>query len=112
MDKVSISLDDFKKIDIRIGTIVSVDIIPDADKLLRLMVDVGEESPRQIVSGIREYVGDPATLIGKQFPFIVNLEPRVLRGYTSAGMLLAVSDDTGLALLEPQRAVTAGSVAR
>ena len=85
-----ISFDEFKKVDIRIGTITAVEVVPDADKLLKLTVDVGEEKPRTIVSGIREYVGDPQKLVGKQTPFVLNLEYRTIRGIESQGMLFAV----------------------
>ena len=59
-----INYDDFAKLEITIGTIMSVDVVPLADKLLRLSVDVGEESPRQIISGIRTYFEDPQVLVG------------------------------------------------
>jgi methionyl-tRNA synthetase len=104
-----ISYDDFAKLDIQIGTIVSVDIVPDADKLLKLMVDFGEESPRQIISGIRTYFKDPQTLVGVQCPFLTNLEPRVIRGFESQGMILAASVDETLALLRPSTPLPPGT---
>jgi methionyl-tRNA synthetase len=75
-----ISYDDFAKLEIRIGEIKTVAIVEDADKLLRLTVDFGEESPRQIISGIRTYFDDPQWLVGKKCPFLTNLEPRTIRG--------------------------------
>lgn len=105
----TISYDDFAKLDIRIGVITSVDVVEDADKLLRLSVDVGEDTPRQIISGIREYFDDPQELVGKQCPFITNLEPRVIRGYESQGMILAASSDDTFALLIPHNALPAGT---
>jgi methionyl-tRNA synthetase len=107
-----ISYADFAKLQIKIGTILAVEVVPDADKLLKLSVDVGEESPRQILSGIREYFADPSTLIGKQAPFLVNLAPRTIRGLVSDGMILAVGDDTTFALLHPHVAVGAGCPVR
>lgn len=104
-----ISYDDFSKLDIRLGTIISVEIVPDADKLLKLTVDVGEEKPRQILSGIREYLAEPNTLVGQQFPFLINLAPRVIRGLESQGMILAASHDTTLALLIPSTTLPPGS---
>jgi len=104
-----ITYDDFAKLEIKIGTILSVEIIEDADKLLKLKVDVGEAEPRQIVSGIRMHFPDPQVLIGKQCPFIVNLEPRTIRGFESQGMIMAVSDDDGLALLHPHTEIKAGA---
>jgi len=103
-----VSIDDFNKLDIRIGTIRSAEPVPDADKLLRLEVDFGDETPQQILSGIAQYV-EPAVLIGRQFPFIVNLEPRVIRGLVSNGMLLAVGTGDSFALLSPTRPVSSGS---
>jgi len=103
-----VSIDDFNKLDIRIGTIRSAESVPDTDKLLRLEVDFGDETPRQILSGIAHYV-EPAVLVGRQFPFIVNLEPRVIRGAVSNGMILAVGDGETFALLSPTRPVSSGS---
>ncbi|HMO77893.1 MAG TPA: hypothetical protein PKA42_00115 [Candidatus Paceibacterota bacterium] len=104
-----ISYDDFAKLEIKIGTILSVEIVEDADKLLKLMVDVGETEPRQIVSGIRPYFADPQVLVGKQCPFIVNLEPRTIRGFESQGMIMAASDEEAFALLYPHVEVKSGT---
>ena len=93
-----ISIDDFKKIEIRVGTVLSAEKVPDTDKLLKLFVDLGEEMPRQIVSGIAEYV-TPEEIIGLQFPFVANLEPRMLRGISSQGMILAATDKVGRPIL-------------
>ena len=88
------TIDDFQKIEIKLGTVLSVEVVEGADKLYKLSVDMGEEVPRQILSGIREYV-QPEDIIGKQFPFVTNLAPRMLRGFESQGMILAGSDDSG-----------------
>lgn len=104
-----ITYEDFKKIEIRLGEILSAERVPETDKLLRLMVDIGEEEPRQIVSGIAEYV-EPEHIIGKKFPFVTNLEPRVIRGLESNGMILGVSAKEGaFSLLEPTHDVAPGS---
>lgn len=105
---MNISFDDFKRAEIQMGTVVSAEPVPDTDKLLRLEVDFGEETPRQILSGIAEYVA-PQDLIGRQFPFITNLEPRVIRGHVSNGMMLAVGEGDTFALLSPTRPVNPGS---
>ncbi len=105
----TIQYDDFAKVVMVVGTIVSVDLVPDADKLLRLMVDVGEETPRQILSGIREYIADPSTLVGQQFPFVINLAPRTLRGFESQGMIIAASAGESLALFPPSISVPPGT---
>lgn len=106
---MNISYEDFAKIEMKIGTIMTVDIVEDADRLLRLTVDVGEESHRQIVSGIREFFEDPQTLVGKQCPFITNLESRTIRGLESQGMILAAGDDGAFALLHPMQALPPGT---
>ncbi len=105
---MSITLDEFKKAEIQIGTVRSAEPVPDADKLLRLEVDFGEDAPRQILSGIAEFI-TPGELVGRQFPFITNLEPRVIRGLVSNGMLLATGDGETFALLAPTKQVAPGS---
>ena len=107
--KPEISYDDFAKLDITIGTIVSVEIVEGADKLLRLEVEVGEATPRQIVSGIREFFDDPQSLVGKQCPFLTNLKPRTIRGLESQGMILAAEADGIFALLSPHNELPAGT---
>lgn len=104
-----ISYEDFAKLEIKIGTIMNVEIVEGADKLLKLMVDVGEETPRQIVSGIREFFEDPQVLVGKQCPFLTNLETRVIRGFESQGMILAASTDDSFALLHPHVSLVPGA---
>jgi methionyl-tRNA synthetase len=99
-EKEYATIDDFQKIELRLGTVVSVDVVEGADKLYILKVDLGEEVPRQILSGIREFVS-PEELLGKQFPFVTNLAPRMLRGHESQGMILAASHEATLALLNP-----------
>ncbi|MCA9354368.1 MAG: tRNA-binding protein [Candidatus Kaiserbacteria bacterium] len=105
----TIQYDDFAKLEIRIGTIKTVDVVEGADRLLRLTVDVGEESPRQIVSGIREFFEDIETLIGKQCPFLVNLATREIRGLESQGMILAGGTGETFTLLHPSHEVPAGT---
>jgi methionine--tRNA ligase beta chain len=112
MGKEIISYDDFAKLDIALGTIRSVEYVEGADKLLKLMVDIGEEAPRQIISGIREYFEDIQVLVGKQCPFLVNLQPRVIRGLESQGMILATSHDAVLALLIPNNTLPPGTRVR
>ena len=108
-----ISIDDFKKIEIRTGKILNVEKVPETDKLLKLTVDLGEESPRQIVSGISEYFPDESVLLGKKCMFVANLEPRIIRGIESQGMILAVSTDEGkFSLLEPAEDIPVGTKAK
>jgi methionyl-tRNA synthetase len=107
-EKTYATIDDFQKIELRLGTVLSVDIVEGADKLYILKVDLGEESPRQILSGIRQFVS-PEEMVGKQFPFVTNLAPRMLRGHESQGMILACSADETLALLEPTKKLPNGT---
>lgn len=108
-----ISIDDFKKLEIKIGHILSAEKIEGTDKLLKLSVDMGEEKPRQIVSGISLYFPDPQVLVGKKCAFAANLEPRVIRGFESQGMILAVNGGEGetsfFSLLETSDDVFPGS---
>jgi len=104
----TISYADFAKLKIQIGTITVAEVVPEADKLLQLEVDFGDFT-RQIVSGIREYVADPADLVGTQAPFVTNLAPRVIRGLESQGMILAVGDKDTFAFLRPDRSVPPGA---
>jgi methionyl-tRNA synthetase len=103
-----ISYDDFAKLDIRIGTVVAAELVPETDKLIKCTIDFGELGERTIVSGIAEWK-KPEELVGRQFPYIVNLAPRVLRGVESQGMLLAASDEVGVALLNPERNLSPGT---
>ncbi len=96
-----ISIDDVAKLDIRVGTIKSVGKVSEADRLLVLMVDVGENEDRQIVSGIAEHYEDFNILVGKQVPVIVNLETKIIRGVESYGMILYIVGDKFLTTLEP-----------
>lgn len=105
-----ISIDDFHKLEIRIGEILSVEKVPETDKLLKLSVNFGEEGPRQIISGIAPYFEDIQTLVGKKCPFLVNLEYRTIKGNESQGMILAASDEAGnFSLLEANINITAGT---
>lgn len=104
-----ITFDQFIAVEIKIGTILAVAIVEDADKLLRLTVDLGESEPRQIVSGIREFFPDEQELVGRQCPFIANLAPRKIRGLVSQGMILAGNTDDTFALLHPSNGLPAGT---
>lgn len=104
---MNISFEDFEKLQIRIGLIVEAERVEGTDKLLKLQVDFTDEK-RQIVSGIAEFY-KPEQLIGKQFPFIINLEPRTIRGVESQGMILGISAGEKVVLLKPQKKVPSGS---
>ena len=106
-----ITYGDFQKLEIRIGTIESADRIEGADKLLKLIIDFGDEK-RQILAGIAEFYPEIEGLVGKQVPVLVNLEPRVMRGLESQGMILAADVNEKAVLLHPDQAVPAGSGVR
>lgn len=104
------TIDDFAKLVIRIGTVLSAVKIEDADKLLKLEFDFGDEK-RQVVSGIAESY-EPDDLVGKQIPVIFNLEPRAIRGVESQGMILAATDEGKPVVLTVDKKVPAGSTVR
>lgn len=87
-----ISIDTFSQVDLRVGQIVAAERIPNADKLLRLEVDMAEASPRQLLAGIAEWYA-PDSLIGRKIVVVSNLQPRTMRGLESRGMLLAADAD-------------------
>jgi len=103
-----ITFEDFKKLEIRIGKILSAQKVEGADKLLKLEVDIGKEK-RQLVAGIAQYY-EPEELINKQIPVLVNLEPRKIRGVESQGMLLATVEREAPILLHPDKEVSPGSL--
>lgn len=85
-----ITIDDFLKVELRVGEIKVAERIPDADKLLRFEIDLGEDQPRQILAGLAEYY-DPEKLIGRKVVVVANLKPRKMRGLESQGMICAAS---------------------
>jgi methionyl-tRNA synthetase len=141
-----VSIEDFKKIDIVVGEILAAEKVPETDKLLKLSVDLGlkkfskenflpehskesnvlgdERDIRVIISGIALYFPDCSVLVGKKCMFVANLEPRIIRGIESQGMILAVSTDPRSAegssearggqfsLLEPNSGIPAGAQAK
>ncbi len=112
MDKARIPIDEFSKIEVKIGTVKSAERVPETDKLLRLLVDFNEETgPRQIISGIAAYTPEPQSLVGRQLAFVTNLEPRTIRGLESNGMLFAVGSGDSFAFLIPDKGVPPGTSA-
>ena len=105
-----ITFDDFKKLEIRIGKVLSAEKVEGTDKLIKLEIDLGTEK-RQLVAGMAEFF-EPAYFIGKELPILVNLEPRKLRGIESQGMVLAVDVNGKPILLHPEEEVPPGSVIR
>jgi len=114
-----ISYEEFKKMDIRIGTIREVVPVPETDKLLCCQIDFnevdeeGKPKLRQIVSGLHEFYPDYESLVGKQVLYILNLAPRTIKGYESNGMLMAVDGlDSRPVFLVPEVPVGVGSKVR
>lgn len=114
-----VSYEEFKKMDMRVGIIMEVEPVPETNKLLRCQIDFGEidengeKKLRQIISGIKEYYPNVNVLINKQVLYIVNLEPRTIKGYESNGMLMAVGDTEGKPIfLIPEVEVSKGSKVR
>lgn len=100
------TLADFQQIDLRVATVIAAEHHPNADRLLVLRIDLGTEQ-RQIVAGIRASY-EPEALVGKQIVVVANLEPAVLRGVESQGMLLATRDGDRVVVLTPDSVVSAG----
>ncbi len=105
---MEISFADFIKVEMRIGTILAIEPVEGADRLLKLSVDLGEDSPRQVVSGIREFISNPEEVIGRQCPFVVNLPTRTIRGLESQAMIVAGGEGEDFTLLHPEKKVSAG----
>ena len=85
-----VTIEDFAKIDLRVGEVLTAERVPKSDKLLRFTVDLGEAQPRQILAGIAEHY-EPEKLVGRKVVIVANLKPRRLRGFESQGMVLAAS---------------------
>tara|TARA_E500000318_G_scaffold19486_1_gene20284 strand:+ start:214 stop:636 length:423 start_codon:yes stop_codon:yes gene_type:complete len=117
--KPEISFDEFAKVDLRVAVITEAELHPNADRLLKLQLDDGSGTPRQICAGIKGHY-EPDALVGKRIIIVANLAPRKIRGEESRGMLLAASDapkdgsggDRSVVLLTPMSdEIPAGSIA-
>lgn len=102
------TLEDFKKIELRIAKVLDVREIPGADRIWHLTIEIGSES-REIVAGVKKFYSRE-DLVGKYIAVIQNLEPAVIRGVTSHGMLLAAKSGDDLVLLTPDRPIASGAV--
>lgn len=105
-----VTYEEFMKLDLRVAKVLSVENHPNADRLYLLKVDIGGEE-RQIVAGIRAYY-TPEQLLGRSIVMIVNLEPAVVRGVESQGMLLAAQDGDRVLVLQPEQPATPGAKVR
>jgi len=113
--KPEISFEDFARIDLRVAKIVQAEPHPNADRLLKLQLDDGSGTPRQICAGIREFY-QPDDLVGKSIVIVANLAPRKIRGEESRGMMLAASDapkgsegPRGVVVMTPMSEIAPGS---
>ncbi len=112
--KPEVTFDDFARLDLRVATVVQAEPHPNADRLLKLQLDDGSGTPRQICAGVREFY-DPENLVGRQIVIVANLAPRAIRGEESRGMLLAGSnaakgsDDRRVVLMTPMSEIDAGA---
>jgi methionyl-tRNA synthetase len=106
-----LTIDEFQRLELRVATILSAEPHPNADRLLVLKIDLGNEQ-RQLVAGIRAHYA-PETLVGKQIVVVANIEPATLRGVESQGMILAASDTEGrLAIVTPEKPVANGATVK
>ena len=106
-----VTFPEFKQIELKVGTVLAVEDHPNADKLMIIRVDLGEEQPRTLVAGLKQHYAY-ADLIGKQIVVVANLEPAVLRGVQSNGMLLAAQDGDKVVILTPEKPIAPGSTVR
>ena len=105
-----ISFRDFQNVELRVGEVLSAEAVPGADKLLKLIVDIGSEQ-RTMVAGVA-LVYRPEDLVGKQVIVVANLEPATIRGVRSEGMILAAwvkGDDKSISLISPDRPLPKGA---
>lgn len=105
-----INIEDFFKVEIKIGKVLSAERVEGSEKLLKLSIDLGEENPRQILSGVAKVV-TPEDIVGKLVPIASNLAPRMMMGMESQGMMLC-ADDGSPVLLHPAHDVKPGSIVK
>jgi len=106
-----IGIDQFFQTSLKVGTVVAAEEVPKSKKLLLLQVDIGEENPRQVVAGIKEWYSAEA-MLGTQVCIVANLKPAKLMGLKSEGMLLASKDEEGLCMIRPEKPKKAGTPIR
>jgi methionyl-tRNA synthetase len=110
--KTTIDYDTFARMDLRVATVVSAELVEGADKLLKVMLDIGEPKPRQVFAGIRKAY-DPATLVGRQVVMVANLAPRKMKFGMSEGMILAAGNPDGaLFVVSPDVGAIAGATVK
>ena len=106
-----ITLDEFDKVELRVGKILECQKVKKSDKLVHSQIDLGEDKPRSIVSGIAEFY-EPEALVGKTVLVVSNLKPVNLRGVLSEGMVLCTDDGNALKVVEPPSDIAPGTIVR
>jgi len=104
-----ITKDEFSKIEMKVGKILSAERIEGSEKLLKLSVDFGEVTPRQVVSGIAKFV-TPESIVGVCCGFVTNLEPRMIMGFESQAMIMAAHTDTAFSIMKADSSTPAGAL--
>jgi methionine--tRNA ligase beta chain len=107
----TISFTDFKKLDIRIGTIKKAEKLENTEKLARLTVDLGREK-KQIIAGIAKFYKNIKSLEGKQIPILTNIKKQTFKGYESQGMIIAADEKGKPIMLHPEKKLKPGSIVR
>ena len=105
-----VSFEDFSKVELKVGTILEAEEVEESEKLIKCMVELGEDQPRQILAGVKQWY-KAEDLVGKQMVVVANLEPRIMMGLESQGMLLA-ADNSKPVFLKPSSRVPAGTKVR
>ena len=106
-----ITIEDFKKVEIRAGKIISAEIMEGSEKLLKLSVDFGEENKKQVISGIAKFIS-PENLVNTTCAFVTNLEPREIMGFKSEAMIMALSGENFFSLLKVEESIPLGSIVK
>lgn len=106
-----ITIDDFAKVELKVGTVLEAEEVEESEKLIKLKVDLGEETPRQILAGVKQWY-KAEEFVGKQVVVVANLEPRMMLGLESAGMMLAASSEDGPVFLTVSKQVSPGTKIR
>lgn len=106
-----ITIDDLSKIELKVGTVVAAEEVEESEKLIKLQVDLGEEKSRQILAGVKNWYC-PEDFIGKQVVVVANLEPKMMMGQESEGMMLAADSEGGPVFLTVPKPVASGTKIR
>ncbi len=108
---IMVSLDEFSKVELKVGTIIEAEDVESSEKLIKLKVDLGEEKPRQILAGVKQWY-KPKDFVGKQVVVVANLEPRTMMGLESEGMVLAADTENGPVFLTVPKKIPPGTKVR